>query len=56
MKELLLFFPVLILSCLVLSALHFDDLDLIVAYAWRNILQLLGGAAVLILFLVLVTP
>ncbi len=56
MTELLLFLPVLILSGLVLSAIHFDRLDRILSYALENMLQLLIGALVLCLILYLVTP
>lgn len=56
MIELLLFLPVLILASLVLSAIHFDDLDLIVLYCWENSVQLFIGALVFCLIIYVVTP
>ncbi len=56
MSELLLFFPILILSGILLSALHFDDLDDILSYALENIIQLLIGALVVCLIVYMVTP
>jgi hypothetical protein len=56
MSELLLFLPVLVLSSLVLSALHFDDLELIFSYTVENSIQLFLGAVVLCLLIYVVTP
>lgn len=56
MIELLLFLPVLVLSSCVLSALHFDDIGLIVSYALENIVQLFIGAFVFCMIVYLVTP
>lgn len=56
MIELLLFLPILILSSLVLSAIHFDELDLIGTYALENSLQLFVGALIFCMFVYLVTP
>ncbi len=56
MAELLLFLPVLVLSSCVLSALHFDDFELMVSYALENIVQLFVGALVFCVVVYLVTP
>jgi len=56
MLELLLFFPVLILSGLVLSAIHFDRVDRILSYATENVVQLFVGALILCVLIYLVTP
>lgn len=56
MVELLLFLPVLVLSSFVLSALHFDDLKLILSYALENMVQLFVGALIFCVVVYLVTP
>jgi hypothetical protein len=56
MVELLLFLPVLVLSSFVLSALHFDDLKLILSYALENMVQLFVGALIFCVIVYLVTP